>query len=151
MGMVLGQDGKLRAVQINVGAAPATVPQFYVGLLSVLPADYDAMTLEDLVSLVGTEFTPSGTWYTGGRVAIDFEDPPGVNGVDGCFALNTTAAQWTNTSGSPVDIAGVFITNVQSGTAGGVYWVGPPDVGTMTVEDGDPVDIFVGGMQVGVD
>ena len=151
MGMVLGLDGKLRAVQINTGAAPSTIAQYYVGLLSTLPADYDGMTLEDLVSLVGTEFTPSGTWYTGGRVAIDFEDPPGVNGATGCYALNTTSAQWTNTSGASVDIEGVFITDVQSGNSGGVYWVGPPDVGTMTVVDGDPVDIFVGGMQVGVD
>lgn len=151
MGLQLGRDGKIRAVQINVGVSVTPIGTLYVGLLSDLPGGYNTFTLLEAVSTVGTEFTPSANWYTGGRQSISIEDPPSYIGGAGAHALNDSAVQWTNTTGSPIDIKGVFITDAQSGTTGQVLWIGPPDVGTMTVADGAPVDIFVGGLLCGID
>lgn len=158
MGMVLGREGKLYSVMWSTGQAVPNITgaTLYCGLLSSLPAGYDGMDLQNLVSIQGTEFTPTASWYTGGRQAISFDAIPTYPADEADLALgigsyNTSQVSWANTSGSLVTVPGVFITNVQSGSSGPSLWVGTPDPGDRDVPNGESFTIEVGGMLVGVD
>lgn len=155
MGMQLALDGKVVSVWANTSGGGFFPGTMYAALMSSYPAGADGLNLTELLAY---EFTPSASWYTGGRKAITFDAIPtygdgtgGNNPEDGVGSFNTNTLTWTNTSGSPVDVQGIFICNVQTGDVGSVYWIGTPDVGTMTIEDGSQLDIFPGGILLGVD
>lgn len=148
MGFTLGLDGKKRAVKTNTSANPPEITTFYVGLLETLPADYDGLSFYDLV--VGNEFVPSANFYTGGRKAITFNSTP-TGDKNGAGTPNLIAVSWDNTTGGVVPVEGAFITDTQSGTSGLSLWVGPPDIGTMNIADGDPALIDVGSLFAAVD
>lgn len=150
MGMQLALDGKIYAVWANTAGGNFNPGTMYAALMSSYPAGADGLNLTQLLAY---EFTPSATWYTGGRKAVTFEASPtyGDPLEDGVGSFNTNTVTWTNTSGSPVDVQGIFICNAQTGNVGNVYWIGQPDVGTMTIEDGSQLDIFPGGILLGVD
>lgn len=155
MGMQLALDGKVVAVWANTAGGAFFPGTMYLGLMSSYPANADGLNLTELLAY---EYTPSADWYTGGRKVIEFDPVPtygdgtgGNNPEDGVGAFNTNTLTWTNTSGSPVDVPGIFVCNVQTADVGSVYWIGQPDVGTMTIEDGSQLDIFPGGVLLGVD
>ncbi len=134
MGLLLGKDGKRRALEINAGIAVAQVATLYVGLLQSAPDDMDGMGLDTLISAgQGSEFTIDGSFYSGrkpialGAVTVD---------KDGAVCHNIgPAIEWTNSTGSEISVAGFFITDVASGSDGQVLWVGTPDAGTATIAD----------------
>lgn len=147
-GLVLGLDGKKRAVKTNTSSNPPEITNFYVGLLQTLPANYDGLSLADLIT--GNEIVPETGWYTEGRQEIFFNDTP-VGDYLGAWTPNTTTVTWTNGTVSDKDIAGVFVTNAQTGTSGLVLWVGPPDIGTLLIPSTKPAYINVGSLITKVD
>ena len=154
MGLVLGYDGKMRALQATTSTTALTpISQLYVGLLTNLPADYDSLTLAQLLDVGGAdnEPTPSASWYENGRKPIAFPLPTTAT-VDGASVVNDlTAAQWMNNTGSDVFVNGAFITDVQSGTSGLVLWVGPNDLGQNIIGDGSPANIDYNGVTLTID
>lgn len=147
MGLFLGLDGKRRAIQVNTAESPNDITDYYVGLLETLPANYDGLTLSELVT--GNEHAPSSDWYDGGRQEITFDGL--TSDASGASSTNDSVVSWDNDSGDDQSVAGVFVTDVQSGTTGQVLWVGPPDVGTMIIDDGSPAVIDIGDMVLQVD
>jgi len=135
MGLLLGIDGKKRAVNINAGVSVSAITTLYVGLLQSAPAGMDGMDLATLVGAgQGNEFTIGATFYASpGRKAITM----GTVAADASGAIiynnNVSPVEWTNTTGSTVNIAGIFITDAASGTSGQVLWVGTPDAGTASI------------------
>lgn len=155
MGMQLALDGKVIAVTANTFGGSFYPGTTYVALMSSYPANADGLNLTQLLAY---EFTPSADWYTGGRKVGAFDPTPtygdgtgGHNPEDGVGAYNTNTLTWSNTSGASVEVFGLFVCNVQVGDVGLVYWIGTPDVGTMTIENGSQLDIFPGGLLLGVD
>ncbi len=129
MGLLLGKDGKERAVTVNKGSTVTSITTLYVGLLQSAPAK---MTLATLVgSGQGNEFSIGATFYTG-RKAVTMGSV--TTDANGAICYNTgSAIEWTNTTGSTVNVAAFFITDASSGTSGSVLWVGTPDAGTASI------------------
>lgn len=151
MGSTLGREGKLNAVNCNIGAAVTDYGTLYIGLLQVAPADMDAMTLATLVGVgAGNEHAIAGTFYTARKV-ISFGTP--TVSATGAVALSNvgSAVSWTNVSGSSKTVAAYFITDALTGTSGHVLWVGTPDVGTITVANNGTLQFTDGDLTVRVD
>lgn len=151
-GVVLGLDGKDRALQASLGiVAPSAITTLYVGLLATLPANHDGLDLATLLG--GNEHTATGSWYTGGRKAVDVAtELSAIQGDhDGRYVTVSIELDWPNTSGADEDIAGVFVTNVQSGTSGLSLWVGPPDIGGQVAADGGSAKIVADGLTLRID
>lgn len=143
MGLILGRDGKQKALEA------ATSGTLYVGLLQAVPTDADGMSLATLIgSGAGNEFPINADFYTGrksvtlGSITVD---------ANGAIRYNTNALSWSNTSGSTVTVAGMFLTDAASGSSGDVLWVGAVDVGTASVGNGLSANLTVGGLKLGVD
>ena len=151
MGLQLGVDGKKRAVDINKGASVTTVTTLYVGLLQSAPTGMDGMTLATLVGAgQGNEFAINANFYTA-RLAITIGTVTSdANGAVG-YNNNVSPVEWTNTSGSTVNIAGFFITDVASGTSGQVLWVGTPDAGTASIANTLKASISANDLMLKVD
>lgn len=150
MGMLLGKDGKTRAVQVNTGTDPAAITTLYIGLLATLPASYDGLALAGAGGIASYEcpLTPSG-WYTG-RKAITFGAV--TSDAAGAIASNTGGAtSWQNLSGNTVSVAAFFITDAASGSTGSVLWVGTPDSGTITLTDTSIIQYVAGNLTAKVD
>lgn len=151
MGLVLGYDGKQRALQASLGTAPSAIGTIYVGFLQSAPADMDGMTLATLVSAgQGNEFSINANFYTG-RKAITFSPSITVNATGATTSNSGADITWTNTSGSAIEIKGLFITSAASGTSGQVLWVGTPDIGTGVLNNGETVTISAGIFEVKID
>lgn len=148
MGMVLGVDGKTRALQASLGLSVSTFTTVYVGLLHTLPANYDGLSM---TSLVTNEFAINSNFYTG-RKAVTFGSISTDHTGAVTASTNSPAVSWTNNTGSTVTIAGLFVTNIISGSSGGlVLWVGDPDSGTAQIPNGQQASIGVGDMVLKVD
>lgn len=136
MGLVLGLDGKRRAMDINKTDAVPQITTLYVGLLQAAPANMDGMDLAMLIHPDhGNEFTIDPDFYTG-RQAIQLSLTTTNELGATVFNNNPVAIEWLNSTGSDIDIAGFFLTDVISGDSGQVIWVGTPDAGTATIFDG---------------
>lgn len=151
MGTKLGRDGKLNAVNCNIGTAVADYTTLYIGLLQADPSSMDALNLADLVSaLNGSEFPISANFYPERKV-ISFGTPSVSSLGAVAFSSVGSIVSWTNTSGSLKSVAGYFITNVSSGTTGAVLWVGTPDAGILTIANNDTLQFDDGDLTVRVD
>lgn len=151
MGLILGIDGKERALGVNVGQSFSAIPTIYVGLLQAAPADMDGMDLATLISSgQGNEFTINANFYTG-RKAITFGAITADKDGATCTNNNVVAVEWTNTTGSDIDVLAFFITDVSSGGSGKVLWVGTPDAGTATIVDTKKASISPGDLIIKVD
>lgn len=143
MGMVLGRDGKEKALE---AASEGTL---YVGLLQAYPTGADGLALGTLIgSGSGNEFAIDTDFYTGrkavtlGSIMVD---------ANGAIRLNTGSLSWTNTTGSTVVVEGIFITDAASGSTGDVRFVGTPDVGTTAIGNGLSATLSENGLKLGVD
>lgn len=151
MSVVLGYDGKQRALNINKGDVVAQVTNLYVGLLQSSVADMDGMELSTLIhSSNGDEFPIDADFYTG-RQEITLS--VAVTDANGSYSENNnvTPIEWTNNTGSTIEIEGFFITDAASGSAGQVLWVGTPDAGTATINDGAKATLQAGDLIVRID
>lgn len=151
MGSKLGRNGKLNAVNCNIGAAVTDYGTLYIGLLQNDPANMDALTLVDLVSGgQGSEHAINANFYTG-RKTISFGTPT-VSSLGAVSPSNVgSPVSWTNTTGSSVAVGGYFITDAASGTAGDVLWIGTPDAGPMVIANNDTIQFTDGDLTVRVD
>lgn len=141
MGLVLGIDGKRRALDINKGSSVTPLSTLYVGLLQEAPANMDAMDLALLVdSDHGAEFTINANFYSG-RQAITLGATMADHNGATVTNNNSTPIEWTNSTGSTIEVAALFITDAASGTSGQVVWVGTPDAGTATIANGSDARI----------
>lgn len=152
MGLLLGIDGKKRALEINAGVAVSAVTTLYIGLLQSSVADMDGMDLATLVSAgQGNEFDGTGGFYSEGRQAITigaiFADADGAV----CYNDNASPIEWVNTTGGDVYVPAFFITDASAGTAGQVLWVGEPDAGTATIGDTKKATISLNDLMLKVD
>lgn len=148
MGMVLGVDGKTRAVQASLGLPVSTFTTVYVGLLQTMPSNYDGLSF---ASLATNEFPVNSNFYTG-RKAVTFGSVSADHTGAVVASADIPAVSWTNNTGSTVTIAGLFVTNIVSGSSGGlVLWVGDPDSGTANIPNGQQASIGVGDMLLRVD
>lgn len=152
MGLLLGIDGKKRALNINSATAVTTVSTLYIGLLQSAVANMDGMDLATLVSAgQGNEFDGTGGFYTEGRQIITFgsifADEQGATRYNN----NASPIEWLNSTGSDVFIPAIFITDVASGTAGQVLWVGEPDAGTATIANTKKATISINDLVLKVD
>lgn len=146
MGMLLGKDGKTRAIQVNTGTDPAAITTLYIGLLATLPANYDGLSLAGAGGIASYEC--SG-WYTGRKV-VTFGSV--TSDAAGAIASNTGGmTSWQNLSGSTVSVAAFFITDAASGSTGSVLWVGTPDSGTVTLTDTSIIQYVAGDLTAKVD
>ena len=151
MGATLGRNGKLNAVNCNIGAAVTDYGTLYIGLLQVAPSGFDALTLTDLVSAgQGNEHAINANFYTGRKV-ISFAAPT-VSSL-GAVSLSNVGSPvtWTNVTGSSQTVAGYFITNAASGTSGDVLWVGTPDAGSLIISNNGTLQFADGDISVRVD
>ena len=151
MSLVMGLDGKERAMKATTGDAVSSISTLYVGLLQSAPAGMDGMTLATLVGAgAGDEFAINANFYSA-RKAITF----GSITVDASGAIRTnnngSPLDWANTSGSTKTVAAMFITDAASGTSGLVLWVGAPDAGTATILTGRSAKINSGDLILKVD
>lgn len=152
MGLVLGLDGKKRALEINTGVAVSTITTLYIGLLQNSVADMDGMDLATLISVgQGNEFDGTGGFYGEGRQAITigtiFADADGAV----CHNDNVTPVEWLNATGGDIYIPAFFITDASAGAAGQVLWVGEPDAGTATIGDTKKATISLNDLMLKVD
>ncbi len=151
MGLLLGLDGKKRALEINVGVAVSQASPLYVGLLQSAPSNMDGMDLATLISSgQGNEFTINANFYTGRQVISLGAVTADADGAV-CANNNGVPIEWTNTSGSSIDVQAFFITDAASGSAGQVLWVGAPDAGTATIGDTKKASISTGDLLLKVD
>lgn len=148
MGMTLGLDGKTRAVEASLGRTVATFTTVYVGLLTTYPSNADGL---NLASLAANEFAVNSNFYTG-RKAITFSTVTASHTGAYVESDDNPALTWTNSTGSDVVIGGIFLTNIPSGTSGGLaLWVGTPDSGTATIPNGQNAVIGVDDMLLRID
>ena len=150
MGLLLGRDGKTRAMQAATGTAVGSIATLYIGFLQAAPADMDGMTLTTLVSAgQGNEFTINANFYTG-RKSITLGS---ITTDQAGAVIHSSGADvtWTNTTGSSVEIRAMFITDQASGTAGNVLWVGTPDVGSAFVANGQTATISANTLELRID
>ncbi len=151
MAITLGYDGKQRAININKGDSVTAIPTLYVGLLQTEATDMDAMTLSTLIhSSNGNEFSISPNFYTGRKVitmSIATTD------ATGSYSANNNVApiEWTNNTGVAIEVEAFFITDVASGGAGQVLWVGVPDAGTATINDSAKAILNAGDLIIRID
>lgn len=151
MALVMGYDGKERALKATTGDSVASITTLYVGLLQAAPSGMDAMDLATLVGAgAGNEFAINANFYSA-RKSI----PLGSITVDATGAVrsnnNGSPLDWANTSGSTKTVAAIFITDAASGTSGLVLWVGAPDAGTATIANGRSAKITSGDLFLKVD
>lgn len=151
MGLMLGLNGKTRALDINKGLSVTPITTLYVGLLQSAPVNMDGMDLATLVHVSnGNEFSINGNFYTA-RKAITL----GITTTNqsGAYAQNNnvSAIEWTNLTGSTINIPAFFITDVVSGTSGNIIWVGTPDAGTATIYNGAKASLTSGDLVIRVD
>ena len=151
MGLVLGKDGKTRSVEINTGSAVSQISTLYVGLLQSAPANMDGMDLATLISSgQGNEFTIGASFYTGRKSITVGSISADKNGAI-CYNNNGSPVEWTNTTGSDVNVLAFFITDVASGGSGKVLWVGTPDAGTATIGNTYKASISANDLMLKVD
>ena len=151
MGLALGLDGKTRAVDINKGSSVTAITTLYVGLLQSAPANMDGMNLATLVGAgQGNEFSINANFYTGRQAITIGATSTDANGAV-AYNNNVAAIEWTNTSGSTIDIPAFFITDAASGTSGQVIWVGTPDAGTATIANTAKASIVAADLMIKVD
>ncbi len=151
MSITLGLDGKTRALTVNSGATVSNISTLYVGLLQSAPTGMDGMNLALLVSAAqGNEFSVSGNFYVGRQVITVGSITTDENGAI-CHNNNASPIEWVNTTGGTISVPAFFITDVSSGTAGSVLWVGTPDAGTATIEDTKKASISANDLRLKVD
>lgn len=151
MGSTLGREGKLNAVNCNIGAAVTDYGTLYIGLLQSAPSGMDAMTLATLVGAgAGNEHAVNSNFYSA-RKAIVFSAPTVSDAGAVAISGVGSVVSWINVSGATKTVAAYFITNALSGTSGDVLWVGTPDVGTITVADNGTLQFADGDLTVRVD
>lgn len=151
MGLMLGLDGKTRALDINKGLSVSAITTLYVGLLQSAPANIDGMDLATMVhSSNGNEFSIGASFYTS-RKSITLGLT--TTNQNGAYAQNNNVAaiEWTNSTGSTINIPAFFITDAASGTIGNVIWVGLPDAGTATIYNGAKASITTGDLVIRID
>lgn len=135
MGMILGFDGRNRALAASMGGSASALPSLYLGLLSASPLTHIDKDLGDLL-IACPELPVSASFYSG-RKLITFTNP--LSDLDGGSYVsndNSSPIVWSNTSGSPINVGGLMITTSASGSGGLVLWLGVPEVGAVTVPDG---------------
>lgn len=151
MGLSLGIDGKRKAMEASKGAGITAITTLYVGLLQTAPANMDGMDLATLINPVnGNEFSLSPNFYdmrreiTIGAVMADHSGATASNN-------NVAAIEWTNNTGSIINVEALFITDAASGSSGQVMWVGTPDAGTATIAVGAKASIITGDLILRID
>ncbi len=151
MGLLLGIDGKERALGVSLGQSYSAITTLYIGLLQAAPVNMDGMDLATLISAgQGNEFTVNANFYTG-RKAITFGTITADQDGAACNNNNAVAVEWTNISGVDIDVQAFFITDASSGGSGKVLWVGTPDAGTATIVNTKKASINSGDLLLKVD
>ncbi len=152
MGLVLGLDGKIRAMEATTGRPVASISStLYVGLLNSVPADLDGLDLITLISpSYGDEFSINPNFYTG-RKAIQLSSISADK--DGAVVENNNPLpiEWENKTGFDIQVSAFFITDVAAGASGNVLWVGTPDAGTATIANNSKATISAGDLILKVD
>ena len=147
MTVVLGKDGKERAITASIDGSTSSLGTLYLGLLTTLPTGYDGMDASTLLTSNEASITSFYIPSTG-RSSISFGSV--TAGSAGASISNDSSVSWTNNSGASVLVEGVFVTNSATGTSGEILWVGAPNL-VASFQDGEAFTLQVGGMNLKVD
>lgn len=144
MAMILCRDGKERALKASMGESLASLGPLYVGLMSSVPSgSSEDLILSDMSSY---EMTINSNFYTA-RKEAEFTYSYSSYSA-GMLIKDDPSVEWTNTSGSSITIAGVFITNAASGSSGKLLWIGVPDKGSAVITNGNKALFEEGQLEV---